>query len=77
VEPDPHDPITFAEDPIKMGPLNSLSCDPSYSPAALVERAQAQRLKVVCTLNTHVHPDPVDGGQGGLGAVGLTGQFSG
>jgi len=41
----------------------ALLIDPSYSPAALVERATAQGLKVVCILNTHGHPDHMNGNE--------------
>ena len=35
--------------------------DPSYSPEALVERAQAQQLQIAYVINTHGHPDHVNG----------------
>ena len=35
--------------------------DPSYSPAALVERAAAQGLTVTHVVNTHGHPDHTEG----------------
>lgn len=35
--------------------------DPSYDPAKLVERARAQSLRVVYILNTHGHPDHING----------------
>ena len=34
--------------------------DPSYTPEALVERAQVQGLRITHILNTHGHPGPVD-----------------
>lgn len=44
--------------------------DPSYSPETLVERAQAQRLRVTHIINTHGHPDHTNGNEK---AVELTG----
>lgn len=35
--------------------------DPSYRPEAVVERAKAQGLKVVCIINTHGHGDHTNG----------------
>jgi glyoxylase-like metal-dependent hydrolase (beta-lactamase superfamily II) len=35
--------------------------DPSYSPEAMVERARDQHLRVTHILNTHSHPDHVNG----------------
>jgi hydroxyacylglutathione hydrolase len=35
--------------------------DPSYSPEALVERARAQDLSITHIINTHGHPDHVNG----------------
>lgn len=35
--------------------------DPAYAPELLVERAQAQGLKVTCIVNTHGHPDHIEG----------------
>ncbi|MBI1751288.1 MAG: MBL fold metallo-hydrolase [Acidobacteria bacterium] len=40
-----------------------LLIDPSYSPEAMVERAQAQGLKVTHILNTHGHPDHTNGNE--------------
>lgn len=37
--------------------------DPSYSPEALVERAEAQGLKVEWILNTHGHGDHINGNE--------------
>lgn len=44
--------------------------DPSYSPELFVERAQAQRLRITHIVNTHGHPDHVNGNER---AVALTG----
>ena len=44
--------------------------DPSYTPEALVERAQAQGLKITHILNTHGHADHANGNEG---AKALTG----
>ena len=35
--------------------------DPAYSPEVLVERAQAQQLKVIAIVNTHSHNDHING----------------
>jgi glyoxylase-like metal-dependent hydrolase (beta-lactamase superfamily II) len=35
--------------------------DPSYSPELLVERATEQRLEIVSIINTHGHPDHING----------------
>ncbi len=35
--------------------------DPSYSPEVLVERAAEQQLRVTCIVNTHGHPDHING----------------
>ncbi|WLT32685.1 hydroxyacylglutathione hydrolase family protein [Geothrix sp. PMB-07] len=40
-----------------------LLIDPSYAPEAVVERAQAQGLKVTHILNTHGHPDHTNGNE--------------
>lgn len=37
--------------------------DPAYTPEALVERARAQGLRVTHILNTHGHPDHVNGNE--------------
>ena len=44
--------------------------DPSYSPEALVERAQAQQLQITHVINTHGHSDHINGN---AKAVELTG----
>lgn len=44
--------------------------DPSYAPEALVQRAQEQDLKVTHIINTHGHPDHINGN---ARAVALTG----
>lgn len=44
--------------------------DPSYSPDAFVERALAQRLTVTHVVNTHGHPDHVNGNGGALARTG-------
>jgi glyoxylase-like metal-dependent hydrolase (beta-lactamase superfamily II) len=44
--------------------------DPSYAPETFVERAREQRLAVAFILNTHGHPDHVNGNER---AVALTG----
>jgi glyoxylase-like metal-dependent hydrolase (beta-lactamase superfamily II) len=44
--------------------------DPSYTPEALVERASAQNVRVTHVINTHGHPDHVNGN---ARAVELTG----
>jgi|SRR5215203_6168268 len=48
--------------------------DPSYSPAAFVERARDQGLTVTLVINTHGHPDHTNGN---TVAVELTGAPSG
>ncbi|MGE3401680.1 MAG: MBL fold metallo-hydrolase [Vicinamibacterales bacterium] len=35
--------------------------DPSYTPGALVQRAADQKLAVTCIINTHGHPDHING----------------
>ncbi len=35
--------------------------DPSYAPEAVVERTRAQSLDVACVVNTHGHPDHING----------------
>jgi len=47
-----------------------LLIDPSYSPETLVERAQAQKLRITHVLNTHGHGDHSNGN---IGARELTG----
>lgn len=37
--------------------------DPSYSPEAMVKRAQAQGLSITHVINTHGHPDHVNGNE--------------
>ena len=44
--------------------------DPSYSPEAVVQRARDQHLRVTAILNTHSHPDHVNGNEA---AAALTG----
>ena len=44
--------------------------DPSYSPEALIERAQAQQLQITHVINTHGHADHINGN---TTAVELTG----
>jgi glyoxylase-like metal-dependent hydrolase (beta-lactamase superfamily II) len=44
--------------------------DPSYSPETLVQRAQEQGLKITHIINTHGHPDHINGNER---AVQLTG----
>src|SRR3982750_3153707 len=44
--------------------------DPSYAPEAMVDRARAQGLRITHIINTHGHPDHVNGNEQ---AVALTG----
>jgi glyoxylase-like metal-dependent hydrolase (beta-lactamase superfamily II) len=56
-----------------LGDRNARECaliDPSYSPEAFVERAKDQALTVTLVINTHGHPDHINGNDT---AVELTG----
>lgn len=44
--------------------------DPAYSPETLVERARAQDLAVTHVVNTHGHPDHVNGNEDAVEATG-------
>jgi hydroxyacylglutathione hydrolase len=44
--------------------------DPSYSPEVFVERAREQGLKVTHVINTHGHPDHVNGNEQAVAATG-------
>jgi len=44
--------------------------DPSYSPEAFVERAQAQSLSITHVINTHSHPDHTNGNERALALTG-------
>ena len=44
--------------------------DPSYSPEAFVERAQAQSLSITHVINTHSHPDHTNGNERALTLTG-------
>ena len=44
--------------------------DPSYSPAAFVERARAQGLSISHVINTHSHPDHTNGNEQALALTG-------
>jgi hydroxyacylglutathione hydrolase len=44
--------------------------DPSYSPEVFVERAREQGLKVTHVINTHSHPDHVNGNEQAVAATG-------
>ena len=44
--------------------------DPSYSPETLVQRARAQGLSITHVINTHGHPDHVNGNEVACGQTG-------
>jgi glyoxylase-like metal-dependent hydrolase (beta-lactamase superfamily II) len=46
--------------------------DPSYSPDAFVDRAEAQGLKVTHVVNTHGHPDHVNGNERAVARTGAS-----
>jgi glyoxylase-like metal-dependent hydrolase (beta-lactamase superfamily II) len=45
--------------------------DPSYSPEAVVQRARDQHLRVTHVLNTHGHPDHVNGNEAAAALTGV------
>jgi len=46
--------------------------DPSYSPEVFVQRAADQKVRITCVINTHSHPDHVNGNEVALAQTGAT-----